>query len=590
MVTVKKVLDVLAEIHPIAKLVWGIVSIGVQILKKQKDTSEQVAELYDVMVSTYREASKPDVLRTLTSLASDYEALFQQTISCIQFLEGYAQQCFLGRLIDTKTSDKVKRIRERFQKLENNLHLRVTEEVARMSIEAKKQDEIEKYIKKLEAASDSSDKLCPKSTCMKGTRVQAIGVIENWIDGRNGGTLWCRGMAGTGKSSLMATLHERFTIRASGRLVNEDAVGLDKRACAATRGACLAAFIRYDRSTARSTTADKLIYTTDTLIPTIAHSLCGMNPDIRAAIADVVKDNPSAAKMSPSSAEEQFRLLLQQPLTGIRGLENGPSLVIIIDGLDECETSKEMLSVLAKGFGPDLPFMRLIVSSRPLGYIVDAFKAAVPPITELDLDPSSEEADQDIRFYIDARFRDIYKMSPSTGFQSLCEKLRAVGNLTNQTQGLFIWAVTICNFIAELPCESRLRKLLNTQKVAIDPLTTLYRKALDAIVSENTDSMDLKKYIHDVLAFLVAFRIPVHVQTFDELVAREPDGPEPSYVLKMLGSVVQISGENMIQPVHRSFFDFLQDEEKCGAIWYVNIMQEQSAIMSRMVAIWGNDH
>ncbi len=499
-------------------------------------------------------------------------------------------------MINSKLSDEVKRIKEGFQELNNDLHMKISTETLYTALNTEERDgvffrlvslrsllncrsEINRNIEKLAAASASPNKLGPKSACMAGTRVHAIDEIERWIEGRNGSTFWCRGMAGTGKSSLMATLHQRLAMQTGEPFRIEEELGDDKKA--AVKGSSLAAFIRYDRNRPSNT---------DKLIPTIAHALCCLNPEVRTAISRVIKHNHSVVDMSPSSAKEQFRLLLQQPLMSIRGLEDGPSLVIIVDGLDECDTSKEMLAVLAEGFGSDLPFMRLILSCRPLGYIRDALRE-VPATAQLDLDPSSKDADQDIRFYIDARFRDIYKALPpddSRQFRTQCEALDAVERLTIQTKGLFIWAVTVCNFITEVPCEFRLQELLDTQKVAIDSLATLYRTALDAIVSENPHSADLRQYIHDVLAAIVAVGIPIHVLTLDKLAARQPGGPKPSYVLTMLGSVVQISGEKIIQPVHRSFFDFLQDKEKCGGSWYVDVKQERPAVINRLAEIWDN--
>ncbi|KAK0458661.1 uncharacterized protein EV420DRAFT_1216694, partial [Desarmillaria tabescens] len=61
-----------------------------------------------------------------------------------------------------------------------------------------------------------------------GTRVEAINYLMAWIAECSGGMLWCSGLAGTGKSSLVGTLHELLTVHLKTR----------KR---------LGAFIRYDR-------------------------------------------------------------------------------------------------------------------------------------------------------------------------------------------------------------------------------------------------------------------------------------------------------------------------------------------------------
>ncbi len=65
-------------------------------MKKQKDTNEQVAKLYETMISTYEMASENKALRDIKRLTSVYEALFKQTISCARFIEGYAKQGIVG--------------------------------------------------------------------------------------------------------------------------------------------------------------------------------------------------------------------------------------------------------------------------------------------------------------------------------------------------------------------------------------------------------------------------------------------------------------------------------------------------------------
>ncbi|PBK81364.1 hypothetical protein ARMGADRAFT_976527, partial [Armillaria gallica] len=87
--------------------------------------------------------------------------------------------------------------------------------------------------------------LRPKSKCMEGTRIETINYLMDWIAECNGGMLWCSGLAGTGKSSLVGTLYQLLTVHAGGR--NR-----------------LGAFIRYDHIAYRDTSH---------LITTIAYSL-----------------------------------------------------------------------------------------------------------------------------------------------------------------------------------------------------------------------------------------------------------------------------------------------------------------------------
>ncbi|PBK89074.1 hypothetical protein ARMGADRAFT_936535, partial [Armillaria gallica] len=80
---------------------------------------------------------------------------------------------------------------------------------------------------------------------MPGTRMETINYLLTWIAEYDDGVLWCSGLAGTGKSALVGTLHNLLCFHMSGR-------------------SHLAAFIRYDRTEYRCSSG---------LIMSIAYSL-----------------------------------------------------------------------------------------------------------------------------------------------------------------------------------------------------------------------------------------------------------------------------------------------------------------------------
>ncbi len=136
-----------------------------------------------------------------------------------------------------------------------------------------------------------------KSKCMKGTRTETINYLMSWITQCSGGVLWCNGIAGTGKSSIVGTLHELLTLHASER--NR-----------------LAAFIRYDRSPRTE------YQNTSQLITSIAYSLGLFDNRIGGAISQVLRKNRSVLGFPESSAKEQFRILIQDPLKSLPELAN----------------------------------------------------------------------------------------------------------------------------------------------------------------------------------------------------------------------------------------------------------------------------
>ncbi|KAK0437889.1 hypothetical protein EV421DRAFT_1674762, partial [Armillaria borealis] len=254
----------------------------------------------------------------------------------------------------------------------------------------------------------------------------------------------------------------------------------------------LAAFIRYDRTEYRHKSSE--------LIMSIAYSLGMFDQRIGNAIAKALAACRAAAKMPVSEARNQFRLLLQEPLETIPELQDEGPLVVIIDGLDESDMSKELLELLADGFGPTLPFMRLIVSSRPEERISRVFKHR-QQVHPFPLDTSSDEVKHDIRHFIQQRFASIEDKS----VWGIYNEQDVVTWLAERASGLFIWAATVCSFLCNFPGSQRLKVLLETTipADAIAALTILYQTALDTIVSEISGTKeDVQRCIHAVLGAL----------------------------------------------------------------------------------------
>ncbi|KAK0452069.1 uncharacterized protein EV420DRAFT_1311603, partial [Desarmillaria tabescens] len=275
--------------------------------------------------------------------------------------------------------------------------------------------------------------------------------------------LWCSGLAGTGKSSIVGTLHEHFVVHTSAR--NR-----------------LGAFIRYDRI--RYPDASHLI-------TSIAYSLGMFDRRIGTVISKVLQTNRNVLGLSPDSAKEQFDLLLRRPLESLPDLALEGPIVIIIDGLDESDITKEMLAVLFGGFGSKLPFIRLLVFSRPIERIQHSFHSVDPAAGAfhfvLDASEQSEHVQRDIKYFINVKFGEIYKAEPpGSTFKNTCEERYAVDKLAQRASGLFIWAAAACNFISANPNGRMLNAFLesNLPANAIDSLNILYRTALNTIVFE----------------------------------------------------------------------------------------------------------
>ncbi|KAG7440643.1 uncharacterized protein BT62DRAFT_574791 [Guyanagaster necrorhizus] len=381
-----------------------------------------------------------------------------------------------------------------------------------------------------------------------------------WIAECSGGVLWVNGVSGSGKSSLMGTLRE----------LASDASGRNR----------LGAFIRYDRI--ESPDSSKLI-------SSIAYFL-GMSDDrIGTAISLVTHSSPFLA----SSEKERFELLIEQPLQSVPVLADEGPLVVIIDGLDECNPSDELLAVLANGFGSRLPFMRMVIASRPLESIVRAFShSGITPIT---LDTSSEATRRDIRNYIDHQLSSIFadqeaRHAPDT-LQKMCEALIAVEGLSKRANGSFVWAVTACRFIREFPTITRLQTLLGLEipTDCTDSIANLYKAILSSIVAESNEDKDIIRRC--ICTVLGAIMIPrrsggMTAEILDALVL-VPGDPPAYLILADLRAVVEMSLDGFARFFDMSFYDFLRDRDQCGEEWYIDVEErkkifyERSSVMLR---------
>ncbi len=237
-----------------------------------------------------------------------------------------------------------------------------------------------------------------------------------------------------------------------------------------------------------------------------------------------------------------------------------------------------MLAVLAEGFGPKLPFMRLIVSSRPVHRIAAAFEGR-ECIYPLHLDTSSESVNRDIHFYLKRELATIR----NDAFQEKCKELDAVNELTARASGLFIWAATVARFVHAFPGISRLQALLDTNipSDATEALTTLYRTALDTLVSEPGVNADIKKYVRTVLGAVLVTQTPPGMteDVLDNVVLVGEDSPPSHHIVSMLGSVLSPeTKDSPIRLIHKSLDDFLHDQSRCGDVWFIDVALHRKAI------------
>ena len=394
--------------------------------------------------------------------------------------------------------------------------------------------------------------LPPRSSCVVGTRLETIRSITTWIVAGNEEVLWLKGLAGVGKSSLMGSIKD-LTL----------AMGDHGR---------LGAFLRFDRIQMSDPSR---------AILSLAYKLAEFDDRIGRAIAQAVVNKPNVNDRTLSA---QFQDYVVDPLTSVATLKDNGPIVVIVDGLDECEVGAqraELLKILSRGFGSQLAFIRLIIASRPQP---DLEHALCPPgsisshVRPYPLDINSPSNNHDIRLYFEKRLDE----TNDSNLHQLFEECHAIEELSHRACGLFIWASTIWTFIMAYPSR-RLKAVLNTPTFpdAETALNSLYKTALQVITTERGDSNDVKDDIRTVLgSVIVALEPGLTVRAIDGLmfgldqsIARD--------IVGMLASVVSFGDDDPIRLIHKSFDDFLQDQHRCGDEWYISAKEYRHAITIR---------
>jgi hypothetical protein len=402
------------------------------------------------------------------------------------------------------------------------------------------------------AMRDSADR-DPPPRCHPGTREKATEDIVRWIEEPNPSStvLWVNGRAGVGKSALMQKIAE---------------LGL------VYFGGCF--FFR--RGAPGCNVKDHLF---STLAYQLAMNVDGMlEPVDRAMMQDF-----SLPKMS---AAVQLQRLIIEPITLLIPLR---PIIIIIDGLDECEdfnSQRDILTLIGQvTLDPDVA-IRFLIASRPEHQICDMFnkEPLLSRTRSLVLDEGYDTA-ADIERYLRDKFEDIHSRNRDImpDVKSPWPLKDDLEMLVWRASGQFIYAATVIKFVdsdtdLRTP-EEKLNIILKPgpmQGSAFSELDRLYTQ----ILSVYPDSEVLVQTLGVILVLEALPSSPnVHSPSTIAAIIGFGEG-KLLVVLRALQSVTEIrtdpvfddaddnepNGTNirLVKLSHRSFHDFLTDKARSG--------------------------
>jgi hypothetical protein len=371
--------------------------------------------------------------------------------------------------------------------------------------------------------------------CLDGTRVAIQTELSGWAN--NGvqelSTLWLSGMAGTGKTAIAGTFAKN--LREQGIL-----------------GATF--FIDRQQEERRSLTR---------IVQTLAYDLAKHNHEQLRAVWTVLRDDPTFERLS---YQEQVRLLIKNPLDIVRP----ETLVILIDGLDECGASHgaSLLVTLVK-FLAHHP-IKLFVTSRDETDIASTLGG----ISHNSVKLQDVEVFEDVKLYWEHNLDELCSNKGLPDWRSTVS-LEALVEITGH---LFIYAKTILEMIVDTRISPiiKLQELLEISRsgsdaaVAFDesvdpsPLDKLYFHIIAEAVRDKRGNIktEYALRLHDILEIVIFAREPLSPQALLDLLGMDSD--ELEAYLSPLRSVIVVpdttGGNGIVRPLHQSFPDFVRQK------------------------------
>lgn len=379
--------------------------------------------------------------------------------------------------------------------------------------------------------------------CLPGTRTDLLQQIAEWFTSPQGKCIfWLNGMAGTGKSTISRTVAKSF---------EQDNL--------------LAASFFFKRGEEDRGNAMKLF-------TTISRQLVDSIPQVLPGIRKAIRDDPNVVA---KSLREQFDKLILQPLLSLeQNTPHTPTVVIVIDALDECDNDDEIrviLQLLPQLRKSNVAHLRIFLTARPEMPIRLGFsQIANHKYQQLALHEIPEAAiEKDISLFLNYRFAKIREERRMRKKRDETDEdderdwpgYDIIQNLVGMTGPLFISAATLCRFVGDPKWnpQVRLDDLLKDQTKYATKMDKTYLPILTRLLDgqDDNESEQLVQEFKEIVGAVVLLAVPLSVNALSQFF-----GIGEEFIcnrLDSLQSVLNIPGDpNLpVRTLHLSFRDFL---------------------------------
>lgn len=376
----------------------------------------------------------------------------------------------------------------------------------------------------------------PEKCCLRGTRVQLLDDIIQWVsnDDARSNIFVLTGIAGCGKSSVAHTIALHFSQQkrlGSSFFFQRGYQGRDRP---------------------------------DHVFSTIARDLADREPVIKQRLCETIQNNRSLS--GTQSFALQFQEFILKPT--VQSETIGP-IVIVIDALDECEgpLRRQFFRRLVTGLAELPRNYRMILTARPEDDILSELLTVPHKAWQLMENVDTKSTYDDILAFTRYELSGIRRWPPSV------DLAEAASTLTELSQGLFIWASTVCKFVkgegekGYIFSDKRLERVLKATPPGIQlRIDELYSTVLETVFSWDEDDSHRPDFV-SAIGVVISMKIPLPLPSIIALVGHHIPGIEAH--LGCMGALLNGVADDSIpvRALHPSFGDYLVDQSRSGTFF-----------------------
>ena len=287
---------------------------------------------------------------------------------------------------------------------------------------------------------------------------------------------------------------------------------------------------------------------------------------------------------------EQFTTFIVTPLQEFASICPLRTVVLVIDGVDECpaDIRPSFLSAISAGV-PLLPStVKVYLTSRPRVDVHQCLEALKPLNIPVTVGVGMD--DGDIEYYLQHELEKISKAAGLEKTWSASQIKRDASALAPKAGGVFQWAWLLSSLLVNRvqPRDMVTRMLdVETSSTPEVNLDVMYTEALNIALPKVSSDVNLGPLYHQVVGTVLAAKQPLTLSGICFLLKADSNDARSAIqaLLVNLGSVLVLQhirgGALMVRVAHPSFRDYVTSQERCPPSWFIEPHQASVELGSR---------